>query len=393
MTRHPLLHLLCAAVLALECSALHAQTCPAPDEDLPQEVREERRKRDEALLAQEMKKSAERMAETRKLIDRMAEKLVQGATPMEWVLGAHQKANKPMIDLGAQKFTNKDDAEQAFKAAVEALEKDRKSGRISNTDLILERAYSAGKQDPAILFALTTHCLTQRSAFCTAHTSLPDELLAADPDNGWAWLLKSYGQSGELALESARMALTTKRFTSYLQPQFAVINEMVKEVPTDADTGFSGPLMTIPSMVAIRPISAILKVCVDVMANQGESEAGVSSKPLTESGETCRKLLHHVATHADDSATPQIARSRLQFVFRVPPDELPAGEMLKRSNEIVTGLFALSKNGMHAQPGAADRILRQGLAWAAALGEREADLRVLEEVRSVMKTVRTETAQ
>lgn len=393
MTRRRIPHLLCAALLSANVASLSAQTCPAPDEDLPAEVREERKKRDEALFAQELNKANARLADARKLIDRTAEKLIHASTPMEWVIGAHQMAGRPMIDLSAERFTNRDEAEQAFRAAVEAMEMGRKSGRISNTDIVLERAYSAGKTDPAILFALTAHCLTQRSSFCTAHTSLPDELLAADPDNGWSWLLKSYWQTGELAMETARKALATQRFKSYLQPQFAVIQEIVKQVPADADAGFSGPLVMIPSMVAIRPTAAILKVCAEVMANTRESAPDASPKPLTESGETCRKLLHHVATHADDSFTPQIARSRLQFVFKVPADQLPAGDALKRSNDIVAGLFALSKDGMHAQPGAADRIIRQGLAWTAAFGEPESERRMLEAVQLLVPTAKAASAQ
>ena len=188
MTLRRLSLLLCVAIaLAAQAVSVQAQTCPAPDEDLAPEVLAERKKREAEELARLKAEFEKRFAESQKQTDQMADKLVRGSTPMEWVLGANLMANKRMIELASKAFTNKDDAAKAFQEAIGEM---RNEGKLSETDLLLERAYVAGKRDPAILFALTSHCLNGQSGFCRAHPALADELTSVDADNAWAWMMR-----------------------------------------------------------------------------------------------------------------------------------------------------------------------------------------------------------
>lgn len=378
MTRHQVLSLICVAVLALDATVARAQTCPAPDEHLSPEVREERRKRETEEMARLSEEIGKRVVDGMRQTNQLGDKLVSGATPMEWVLGANQIANRSMIELATKAFTNTDDAAQAFKAAVD---KQGGQGKLTESDLIFERAYLAGKRDPAILFTLTSHCLTQRSGFCNAHPSLADELLALDSDNAWVWMMKAYGQPKPAAQESLQKALTTQRFNSYLQPQYVVLRELAKDVPVDTEAGILGPLMQLTNMIPIRPTSALLKACSEAMGSGLGSGATAAPQPLTPAGETCVALLRHTAQHADDEASAQMSAFMLKMISKDPADQAPATDIEQRMNGMMSSLASLS--GRKDMAGAVDRILRQGIDWTAQHGDRESNRRMMEAFKAL----------
>lgn len=373
MTLRRLSRLLCPAILAASTFSLHAQTCPAPDEDLPPEVREERKKRDAEEIARLSEEISKRLASSMRQTNQLGDKLVNGSTPMEWVLGANQIASRSMIELASRKFTNREDATKAFQ---EAIDMQGRNGRLTESDLILERAYLGGKRDPAILFTLTSHCMTQRSGFCNAHPTLPDELLALDADNAWAWLMKAYGQQKDAAQESLRKALATPRFNSYLQPQFVVLRELAKDVPVDTEASILGPLAQLTQMIPLRPTAALMKACSEVTAAGLGSGATEPPKPLTPAGETCVALLRHAAANADDDATAQMSAFMLKMISKDPADQAPAQEIEQRMTAMMTSLFSMS--GKKEKAGDMDRILRQGIDWTAQYGDRESGRRMAE---------------
>jgi len=367
--------LLVAAALAAPIASVHAQSCPAPDEDLAPEVLAERKKRGAEEVARLKVEFEKRFAESRKQTDQMADKLVRGSTPLEWVLGAHLMVNKRMIELASRAFSDKDDAAKAFKDAIGELSKE---GQLSETDLLLERAYVAGKRDPAIVFALTSHCLNGQSGFCRAHSTLADELIALDGNNSWAWMLKAYGQAGELAQSSLRNALATQRFDSYLQPQFAVIRELAKDVPVDPNANIMGPLAQLSDTVAIRPMPAFMKACSMVLGNGLGVGADASPKMQTPAGETCLALMRHIAAKSDEERISSMAALMLRMASKNPEDQAPAAEVEARGMAMMSAMAgAFDSNAKNKPaPGALDRILRDTLAWTAEHGERESQRRV-----------------
>lgn len=378
MTVRRLPYALCAALLAASAASLHAQTCPAPDEDLPAEVREERKKRNSEEMARLSAEIGKRMADGMRQTNQLGDKLIAGSTPMEWVLGANQIANRSMIELVTKKFTNQEDATKAFQEAVDKLGRD---SRLTESDLILERAYVAGKRDPAVLFTLTSHCMTQRSGFCNAHPTLADELLALDADNAWAWLMKANGQQKDAAQESLRKALATPRFNSYLQPQFVVLRELAKDVPMDPEAGIVGPLQQLTNMIPIRSTSALMKTCSNVMAAGLGSAATEPPKPLTPADETCVALLRHAALNADDEMTAQMSAFMLKMISKDPADQAPARDVEQRMTAMMSGLASLS--GRKDKAGEVDRVLRQGIDWTAQYGDRESGRRMTEALKAL----------
>lgn len=376
MTLRRLSLLLCVATaLAAQAISVNAQTCPAPDEDLAPEVVAERKKRQSEELARLKVEFEQRFAESRKQTDQMADKLVRGATPMEWILGANLMANKRMIELASKAFTNKDDATKAFQEAIGEL---RNEGKLSETDLLLERAYVAGKRDPAILFALTSHCLNGQSGFCRAHPALADELIAVDGDNAWTWMFKAYGQTGEPAQSSLRKALATKRFNSHLQPQFVVIRELAKDVPVDPNANIMGTLAQLPDTVAIRPTPVFMKACSMVLANGLGAGVDTPPKMQTPAGETCLALMRHIAANSDEERISSMAALMLRMASKAPEDQAPAAEVEARGMAMMNAMAGAFDSQAKNRPpaGALDRILRDALNWTAEHGERESQRRV-----------------
>ncbi|MDX2220577.1 MAG: hypothetical protein SF172_16280 [Burkholderiales bacterium] len=378
MTLRRIPSLLCALLLAASASTLQAQTCPAPDESLSPEVREERRKRDAEEISRLSEEIGKRVASSMRQTNQLGDKLINGSTPMEWVLGANQIANRSMIELATRKFTNQEDATKAFQ---EAIDKQNRNGQLTESDLILERAYLAGKRDPAILFTLTSHCMTQRSGFCNAHPTFADELVALDPDNAWTWLMKAYGQQKDAAQESLRKALATPRFNSYLQPQFVVLRELAKDVPVDTEASIIGPLQQLTNMIPIRPTSALMKSCSEVMAGGLGSGATEPPKPLTPAGETCVALLRHAALNADDEMTAQMSAFMLKMISKDPADQAPAQEIEQRMTAMMAGLSSMA--GRKERAADVDRVLRQGIDWTAQYGDKEAGRRMAEAFKTL----------